>query len=188
MKKSVKRVRRYKSGYINIESHSGRIKAYQSYMRSKKSQIVDQRDLIAYSRMEVAYRSWKIQKTKAARNYFKLAFGDFFGFDFGTKKQSHHRQGLIKQISGFSAISAEIIYYEKKKKKAGYNMINDLQTFLATYEFNETNKDLIAIMDNFSAFVNDTDTGWTRRAMEKLGIGADVSRDEFYKWLWEIKK
>lgn len=184
---------KYKSGYINIESAAGRARAYRAFRDSKKSQIIHQHKLKELGDLQDAYEAWRKNRTTANRKAFKEAFGKFFNYDYETKKQSSWEYGRIKSIGGTMSMSAEIRFFEKEGEYSEwsdlpkYNIIRDFNQFLATYATKKSIFDEWEIMAKFDAFVGDTDSGWTRRFMEKIGVSNDISREEFYNWLWKLK-
>lgn len=178
------RTRTYGAAYINIETHKGRTQAFSYLIKSRKINRFSVQSLLLLDKANKAYRIWKKTKSKTARKRFERTFNKLYGYNPKKGTQTNLEVGVIKNIGGTKSLSFETVRYRRiKSNYSDYNMIRDFESFMSIYGANTNILADMGVMSNFDAFVNDTDTGWTRRTMEKMGISSEVSSSEFYEWL-----
>ena len=181
------RTRYYGASYVNIENFTGQKIVFREFRKSKKVENLSMYSKVNFLKANDAYRIWQKTKSKTARNRFMRAFNKLYGYDKRKKVQYNSEAGKIKNIGGVKSISTQRTRYRTNKKAyADYNSIRSYEAFLANQAVNQSvlkEHNLIGKMNQMSAFLNDTDTGWTRRVMEKIGISDEISIDEFHSWL-----
>lgn len=183
------RVRHFSPTYINVDTHKGRTQAFSYLIKSRKINRFSVQSLLLLDKANKAYRIWKKTKSKTARKRFERTFNKLYGYNPKKGTQTNIEVGKIKKVGGVNALSFEVVRYRKVKKSSysDYNIVRDFETFLMNYSNNMEVLLDMGVMSNQDAFLNDTDTGWTRRVMEKLGISSEISSEEFYTWLETAK-